>query len=318
MSERKIRETADLNGIVLLDKKENETSFDCANRTKKLLGVKKVGHAGTLDPFATGLLILLVGKCTRLQQEFMLMEKRYQATFQFGTTTDTLDPTGKIIATAPCTLELDKIETTIQKHFLGEIEQRPPIFSAVKVNGKRAYALSRQGISVDLPMKKVTIREYKVLSCDPEKKEIKVDLLTSSGTYVRTLAKDLGEKLNSVAHVSQLRRIAIGDLSIANAISLIDRNIEKPSENKNILLKALQSPCSYLKGKEWTIDAITEKKIIKAKKNKDFSDFFPFFDQERYCKIISKDKKNLIAVLTKANEHKINCLYLDTHTFNTF
>ena len=295
-------------GIILFNKQQGETSFDCVERVKKLLRVKKVGHAGTLDPFATGLLILLVGKATRLQQQFMLMNKRYLATFKFGIETDTLDPTGKVMREETCHLELPEIEKHIKEHFLGEIEQRPPSFSAVKVAGKRAYSLSRQGITPKLPLKKVEVKEFNVLSVDKEKNEIEVDLLVSSGTYVRAIVRDLAYKMQTIGHVSKLSRETIGEFSLKDAVTLVDRKIEKEGENREKLLNALQKieDCPF--GETIIVDAAKEKLLSIAKQKNNFGAFRPYFGKEKQLKIISK-KEKLLAVLTKQNDEKIACAY---------
>lgn len=302
-------------GIIFFNKQQEETSFDCVERVKKLLRVKKVGHAGTLDPFATGLLILLIGRATRLQQQFMQLDKRYLATFQFGIETDTLDPTGKIMREEPCKIEIAEIEKNIKDHFLGEIEQRPPSFSAVKVAGKRAYALSRQGITPNLPLKKVKVKEFNVLSIDKEKNEIEVDLLVSRGTYVRAIVRDLAYKMNTIGHVSKLSRETIGKFSVKDAVTLVDRKIEKEGENRKKLLEALQKIEDCLFGDTLFIDGAKEKLLSIAKHKNNFGAFRSYFGQEKQLKIISK-KEKLLAVLTKQDDGKIACAYYNEPSTN--
>ena len=203
-------------GIVLIDKNEGETSFDVVRRMRKFLKIQKVGHAGTLDPFATGLLIVLLGQGTKLSPYLMSREKKYRATLRLGIETDTQDPTGRILRRRPVpAFDLE----TIKEHalgFIGEREQTPPIFSAVRVGGKRAYEFARKGIKPDLKKRKVTIRSLEIISADLP--DVTLEVTCSSGTYIRSLASDLGEKLGSGAHLSALRRQSIGPFSLQNAL----------------------------------------------------------------------------------------------------
>lgn len=204
-------------GIVLIDKNEGETSFDVVRRVRKVLKIKKVGHAGTLDPFATGLLIVLLGQGTKLSPYLMSREKKYRATLRLGIETDTQDPTGHVLRKRPVpAFDLE----TIKEHalgFIGEAEQSPPIFSALRYRGKRAYEFARKGIKPDLKKRKVTIRSLEILSADLP--DVTMEVTCSSGTYIRSLATDLGEKLGPGAHLNALRRLSIGPFSLQNALN---------------------------------------------------------------------------------------------------
>ena len=191
-------------GIILVDKGEGETSFDVVKKIKKALGIKKVGHAGTLDPFATGLLIVLVGQGTKLAPYLMSGKKTYRGTLRLGVETDTQDPTGHTVSTRPVPeISLEEI----RRHalgFTGEIEQVPPAFSAVRHQGKRAYEFARKGIAIDLKKRRVRIHSLEVLGVALP--EITFQVVCSGGTYVRTLAADLGKQMGPGAHLRELRR----------------------------------------------------------------------------------------------------------------
>jgi tRNA pseudouridine55 synthase len=204
-------------GILLVDKKEGETSFSVVRKVRNASGARKVGHAGTLDPFATGLLVVLVGQATKLSAFLMGGVKQYRATITLGTETDTMDPTGRVIRTSPVpSMEPDFIKECALS-FRGEIEQVPPIFSAVKCQGKRAYDLARKGIQVDLKKRSVEIYRLEVEAIDLP--DLTVTVACSGGTYMRSLAADLGRRLGTGAHLKVLRRLSSGSFSVAHALS---------------------------------------------------------------------------------------------------
>ena len=208
-------------GIVFLDKPPHITSFSTLNYLKRNLGVKKIGHCGTLDPFATGLLIAVSGYMTRLAFLFENLEKEYVADFCFGEETDTLDPEGKTIKNGRVP-DLNEIESCIGS-FLGEIDQKPPLYSAVKINGKRASDRVRSGENPDLKSRKIFIRNIEILSWDSP--YLKVRVKCSKGTYIRSLAGDMGAALFSCAYVTALRRTAVGPFGVEEAV--LPENFEK-------------------------------------------------------------------------------------------
>lgn len=207
-------------GILLIDKNEGETSYDVVNKIKSVFNkgkTIKVGHAGTLDPFASGLLIILLGQGTKLSPFVMSEKKVYLATMSLGVETDTLDPTGRVIRTsAVCDLQPDIIEEKA-RYFIGDIKQSPPMYSAVKYKGTRAYRLARKGIEVDLQMRTVTIDSLQIISVDLP--EITMEVKCSSGTYIRSLGADFGRELGPGAHIKYLRRLACGSFDVKNAIN---------------------------------------------------------------------------------------------------
>jgi tRNA pseudouridine55 synthase len=207
--------------VVLVDKPEGITSYDVIRNLKRKYPRKtKIGHAGTLDPFATGLLIILVGKYTKRQDEFHKMNKVYRVKAIFNAKSDTLDRTGKIEKLKDINIEINDIEDTIKKYFLGNIQQIPPKFSAVHVNGKRAYDLARNGVEFELKPKDIQVFRFNVLSFDLPTVEFEIEC--GSGTYIRSLVSDLAIKLGTDAYCDQLRRISIGEYNVDNAVKLED------------------------------------------------------------------------------------------------
>ena len=183
-------------------------------KVKKL----KVGHAGTLDPLATGVMIVCTGKATKRIEEFQYHTKEYIATIQLGATTPSYDLEHEIDATYPTEhITREKIEEAL-KQFLGEIHQIPPAFSACKVDGARAYDLARKGQEVELKPKLLAIDEIELLACDLEKMEIKIRVVCSKGTYIRALARDIGEALHSGAHLTGLVRTRVGEVKLEDCL----------------------------------------------------------------------------------------------------
>ena len=203
--------------IIFVDKPAGMSSFGAVARVRRLLSEReghkvKVGHTGTLDPFATGLLILLAGKATKKAPELTKKDKVYEATIRLGAISSTGDPEGEITINdeAP-DFTLDEIDV-VARQFVGEIEQTPPAFSAIKINGQRAYRLARAGKEVEMPKRKVTIYSIDVL--EYEAPFLKIRTHVGSGTYIRTLAEDLGRALGCGAYTTELRRTKIADYDI--------------------------------------------------------------------------------------------------------
>jgi tRNA pseudouridine55 synthase len=203
-------------GVLLVDKKTGITSHDVVERFRRRAKVKKAGHTGTLDPLATGLLVLCVGKATRLQSYLMGMEKTYEGTFQFGWATDSYDSTGEPVGEA---VEASVEQIDFEPHlaqFRGEIDQMPPAFSAKKIDGVRAYEMARKGQEVILKTKRVTVYEFTIV--EVQGSTARFLIRSSAGTYVRSLAHDLGQAIGIPAHLRDLRRTAIGNFNVDIAI----------------------------------------------------------------------------------------------------
>lgn len=209
--------------IVLIDKPTRISSFGVVAkvraRLRDELGHKvKVGHTGTLDPFATGLLILLTGKMTKKSAEFLKLDKVYEATLKLGYVSTTGDPEGEITKVSGDCFEISEIIKALEL-FVGKISQVPPKFSAIKINGQRAYKLARAEKDFEIPAREVEIYEIKVL--EYKYPELKIRVHCSSGTYIRALARDVGEKLGTGAYLTELRRIRVGDYDVWDAVKLV-------------------------------------------------------------------------------------------------
>jgi tRNA pseudouridine55 synthase len=202
-------------GVVFVDKPAEMTSFQALGAIKRALGTRRVGHCGTLDRFATGLLVVLTGGYTRLVQLFTGLDKGYRASMVFGTETDTLDPEGSVIAEGPVPA-LEDIRGVVAG-FVGPILQAPPAYSALHVEGRRAHELSRAGTPPRIPPRPVTVHSLELLRYDPPVLEFEVRC--SKGTYVRSLARDLGFAVGSRGHLRQLRRLSIGPYRVEEGVS---------------------------------------------------------------------------------------------------
>ncbi len=206
--------------LVSLNKPKDITSQDAVTNVKKILKVKKAGHTGTLDPMATGLMMVCLNKATRLASYFSDLDKEYKAVMKLGETTDTQDAYGKIIERSDC-LDIDKrtIKDSL-KSFEGRILQQPPMFSALKHKGKPLYKYAREGVEVERKQREVVIRHIEISSIDPPYAAFKV--LCSKGTYIRTLCHDIGKKLGVGAHLHELQRTAIGPFRTEESLTLED------------------------------------------------------------------------------------------------
>ncbi len=213
-----------MDGMILIDKPANMTSFGVVSRVRRKLTEKagkkvKVGHTGTLDPFATGLMILLIGKACKKANEFSKLDKTYEATIILGKTSSTGDPEGEIEVISDVVPSEARVQAVL-KQFLGEITQIPPAFSAIKINGKRAYKLAREGKEVEVPQRRVIIYELELV--EYAYPELKICTHVSSGTYIRTLAEDIGKALKTGAYCRQLRRTTVSGWNVTEAITLED------------------------------------------------------------------------------------------------
>ncbi len=207
-----------ISGVLVVDKPVGMTSHDVVQVIRNGTGLRRAGHTGTLDPRASGVLVILVGPAVRLSEYVSASDKRYQAIIRLGSTTDTFDAEGKFTrSNQPVDVTEAQFEEVL-KSFIGEIEQTPPPYSAVKVQGRKAYEMARQGEEVDLAPRKIQVHHLEVLEWAPP--EVVVDVHCSSGTYVRSLANDLGEKLGCGAYLVGLRRTKSGRFSLRDATPL--------------------------------------------------------------------------------------------------
>lgn len=215
-------------GILLVDKPAGWTSFDVVAKIRGQIRAQyrerdekptkrqlRVGHAGTLDPFATGLLVVLLGEATKKATEFLKLDKEYEATFRLGQTSSTGDPEGEIIECSDYVPSQSEVEDALRQ-FVGEIKQTPPAYSAIKVNGQRAYKLAREGKVVEIPERTVMIHSIELISYSYP--ELKVRTHVGSGTYIRSLGEDIGKALRVGAYCSELRRTRVGKWGVAETV----------------------------------------------------------------------------------------------------
>jgi tRNA pseudouridine55 synthase len=206
-----------ISGVLVIDKPVGLTSHDVVQVIRKGTNIRRVGHTGTLDPRASGVLVVLVGPAVRLSEYVSASDKRYQAIMRLGATTDTYDEEGSVMSSSPVEITEEQFETAL-KQFIGEIEQVPPPYSAVKVNGKKAYEMAREGEEVELAPRIINVYNLELLEWAPP--EAVIDVYCSSGTYVRSLANDLGKSLGCGAHLVGLRRTKSGRFTLRDAVPL--------------------------------------------------------------------------------------------------
>ena len=214
-----------LDGILIIDKPAGITSHDVVAKVRKALKTKKVGHTGTLDPLATGVLVVCVEKATKLVNYLTCDEKTYEVEMKFGIKTDTGDITGKIIDEDPnYDIDINKIKNTINK-FIGKQKQIPPMYSAIKINGKKLYELAREGIEIEREARKIEI--FDIRNIEWKNEILKYTVHCSKGTYIRSLCEDIAKELGTIGTMTNLRRIQSGEFQIKDAIKIEDISEEK-------------------------------------------------------------------------------------------
>ncbi|MCL1865319.1 MAG: tRNA pseudouridine(55) synthase TruB [Spirochaetes bacterium] len=283
------------NAVILLDKPKGRTSFELVSEVKRITGIKKIGHSGTLDKFATGLMVICTGNATRLTNFFLEDDKKYRGRIKLGVETDTCDITGRIVSEKPC-LEVDweaAINTLSQ--FSGEMIQVPPKFSALKIDGKRASDRIRSGEDINLAGRKIKIYTINVTGIDKSENYIDFDVSCSKGTYIRSIARDFGKKTGTGACLTELRRVSSGVFDISQAVTI--EELQQVKENRDCINKPfLLKPTDVLEdfgrivindsGKKKVINGAPFKRddvISLEKRNRDF------------C-MITDDDENLIAI----------------------
>ncbi len=215
-----------ISGVLVVDKPVGLTSHDVVQIVRKGTNIRRAGHTGTLDPRASGVLVILIGPAVRLSEYVSASDKRYQAVVRLGTRTDTYDADGRILSTSPVNITEGQFEEALKK-FVGTIEQVPPPYSAVKIKGRKAYEMAREGEEVDLSPRIIQVYNLELLEWAPP--EAVIDVYCSSGTYVRSLAHDLGESLGCGAHLVGLRRTKSGRFTLRDAVPL--RKLREQFEN---------------------------------------------------------------------------------------
>ncbi len=290
--------------IILTNKPKDITSFRSLGSIKKNVD-KKVGHAGTLDKFANGLMIVLTGSTTKLNQLFSTLDKVYIATIRFGEETSTLDIEGDVIATADIP-NIEVIEKSIKDNFIGTIEQAPPIYSAVHINGKRAYKIARSGKDVEMPTREIDIFSFEIISFDGRDLVCKIHV--SKGTYIRSIARDLALSCNSRGHLIDLQRIKIGPFSLDESVET--DNFEKISKGLNKTddyLKRLDTVSIYYIEDKYLFDLANGKKpsynyLIKSnvKENAYYAAVYSKDDILR-CVLQLDENKKIIKIISQIN-----------------
>ena len=222
-------------GFVVIDKPAGLTSHDCVNRLRKVFGIKKIGHSGTLDPSVTGVLPIAIGDATRLIS-YLQGSKAYKGIIQLGTTTNTDDMQGEILESKIWPLISQNDINHLLENFRGEILQKPPIFSSVHVKGERAYKKARKGEKFDLIPKKVTINKLNLISWSQSKGELLIDVDCTTGTYIRSLARDIGDKIGCGGHLKKLRRTKAYNFNENDSVLLPEKSEFYPEENKPKIL----------------------------------------------------------------------------------
>ena len=228
-----------MNGIIIIDKPQKWTSNDVVSRLRRVFNTRRIGHGGTLDPMATGVLPVFVGRATRGVEFFEHAEKTYETVLRFGITTDTEDTTGKILTEQEVHLTREDVEGVLP-NFRGDILQVPPMYSALKVNGQKLYDLARKGREVERQPRPITIHELTLL--DFSRNEAKLRVRCSKGTYIRTLCKDIGEALGCGGCMAELRRVQAGEYTLEGSVPLHDLlKISEAGEDVEHLLRPVDS-----------------------------------------------------------------------------
>ena len=226
-----------MNGILLINKEKEYTSQDVVSCVKKILKIKKAGHTGTLDPMATGVLPILLGDATKLSKYLIEHDKEYEAIIKLGIKKDTADSEGKTIEEKEVfeeSLEETRIKNVLES-FLGETYQIPPMYSSIKINGKKLYEYAREGIEVERPKRKIKIYNIELLNINKEEKTIKIKVECSKGTYIRTLCEDISEKIGNVGYMKELNRTKVDNFKIKDSVKL--EELEKNKEEKIISIE---------------------------------------------------------------------------------
>lgn len=280
-----------ISGVLVVDKPSGMTSHDVVNVVRRLARTRRVGHAGTLDPMATGVLVVLVGPATRLSRFAMRGDKRYHSVVRMGETTNTYDADGEITERRTVTVDRVAIEDALTA-LVGPIEQIPPMYAAIKVKGRKLYELARQGKEIQREPRAVTIHSIDILDWQPP--DLTLDVACSSGTYIRSLAHDLGQQLGCGGHIRELRRLVSGPFAIAQARPLAELEELYAAGD---LAEALLPPQTTLSGMPAAIMTPEQERALRYGQQIDLQ------ASKAAESIQAHDQQgNLIAVLTRASD----------------
>ena len=281
-----------MEGIIVVNKPKGITSFDVIRKLKKILKTKKIGHTGTLDPLATGVMLMCVGKATKLAADLEAKDKVYIADFDIGYATDTYDIKGKKIAENIIEISKENLEQSIKK-FIGNIKQVPPMYSAIKIDGNKLYHLARKGIEVERPERDVTIEYINLL--DFKDNKAKIETKVSKGCYIRSLIYDIGQDLGTYATMTALQRKQVGSYSLENSYSL--EQIEEMVLNNDFkFLKTVEEFFSYDKYSLQTEKEFTLYKngnTVKIKENLENKKYRIYF-QDEFIGLANVENNNLL------------------------
>ena len=280
-----------ISGVLVVDKPSGMTSHDVVNVVRRLARTRRVGHAGTLDPLATGVLVVLVGPATRLSRFAMRGDKRYRSVVRMGEITDTYDADGEITERRTVTVDRTAIENALTA-FMGPIEQIPPMYAAIKVKGRKLYELARQGKEIRREPRVVTIHAIDIVDWQPP--DLTLDVACSSGTYIRSLAHDLGQQLSCGGHIRELRRLVSGPFAIVQA-----RPLAELEELYAVggLAEALLPPQTTLRGMPTAIVTLEQERALRYGQEIDIQ------ASNAVESIQAHDQQgNLIAVLTRVSD----------------
>lgn len=281
-----------MEGIIVVNKPKGITSFDVIRKLKKILKTKKIGHTGTLDPLATGVMLVCVGRATKLASDLEAKDKIYIADFDIGYATDTYDIEGKKIAENIIEVSKENLKQSIKK-FIGNIKQIPPMYSAIKIDGNKLYHLARKGIEVERPKRDVTIEYINLL--DFKDNKAKIETKVSKGCYIRSLIYDIGQDLGTYATMTALQRKQVGDYSLENSYSL--EQIEKMIFNNDFnFLKTIEEIFSYDKYSLQTEKELTLYKngnTVKIKENLENKRYRIYFQNE-FVGLANIENNNLL------------------------
>jgi len=281
-----------LEGIIVVNKPKGITSFDVIRKLKKILKTKKIGHTGTLDPLATGVMLMCVGKATKLAADLEAKDKVYIADFDIGYATDTYDIEGKKIAENIIEISKENLEQSIKK-FIGNIKQVPPMYSAIKIDGNKLYHLARKGIEVERPERDVTIEYINLL--DFKDNKAKIETKVSKGCYIRSLIYDIGQDLGTYTTMTTLQRKQVGDYSLETSYTL--EQIEEMVLNNDFkFLKTIEEIFSYDKYSLQTEKELTLYKngnTVKIKENLENKKYRIYF-QDEFIGLANVENNNLL------------------------
>ena len=281
-----------MEGIILVNKPKGISSFDVIRKLKKILKTKKIGHTGTLDPLATGLMLICVGKATKLASDLEAKNKVYLADFEIGYATDTYDIEGKRIAENLIDVSKDNLELSL-KEFIGDIKQVPPMYSAIKIDGNKLYHLARKGIEIERPERDVTIEYINLL--DFKDNKAKIETKVSKGCYIRSLIYDIGLDLGTYATMTELQRINVGEYSLTNSYTL--EQMEEMAQNNDFsFLNSVEDVFSYEKYNLETEKELTLFKngnTVKIKDNLENKKYRVYYEDE-FLGLASIENNNLL------------------------